>query len=279
MKHDRWHLGFVLALTIGSPLLLTACSHELGQQIQTVTTWIKDRNRLDPTPANRFIGTGIGYADEITFPKQLWIPLEDRTECVGNPQEAEKLPLRSIPPQFKRCLAELAKQTQVPILIPAKLPRSWVEDAVDSIAYTFIREKPFYGNSSLSFTRYQGEQGKQGYSIGLIRYLNDRLAYYQAKVGFIAGKVITQNTPTLETMAKEESVWEKNFLFHSTIQTVVLADGIRAYYFPPACFANCNSAYGRVIWEQNGYQYAVGIMMGRLKEVVETANSMIENQR
>lgn len=41
---------------------------------------------------------------------------------------------------------------------------------------------------------------------------------------------------------------------------------------------NCHTAYSRVLWEQNGYQYEIGIKMGRQEEVVEAANSAIANQ-
>jgi hypothetical protein len=54
---------------------------------------------------------------------------------------------------------------------------------------------------------------------------------------------------------------------------VVLANGLTAYFIPYVCGANCDDS--KVIWEQNGYRYLVGLKAEKKKTVVEMANSAI----
>lgn len=56
---------------------------------------------------------------------------------------------------------------------------------------------------------------------------------------------------------------------------VTLANGIKGYFIPYVCGANCDDS--KVIWEQNGYRYLVGLKRGDKKTVIEMANSAIKN--
>jgi hypothetical protein len=58
---------------------------------------------------------------------------------------------------------------------------------------------------------------------------------------------------------------------------ITLARGIKGIFLPYNCGANCGTS--KIVWEQSGYRYSIGIKSGRLKEVVSVANSAIENSR
>jgi hypothetical protein len=58
---------------------------------------------------------------------------------------------------------------------------------------------------------------------------------------------------------------------------VSLAQGIQGYFLPFVCGANCDTS--KVIWEQNGDRYTVGIRYASKATVIDFANSVIQNER
>jgi len=281
MKRDRWQFLLIVCLTVCSSALLTACASrdEVRETVHRWQIWLKEHNHFDPSKLNKkFIGTGFKYDEEFfafAEPETL-VALafpEERTECTDDPKSIANLPLRYVLPEFRKCVAELAQQTQVPILLPAKYSRKLSEEY---LFYTYIREKsPHEDSQYTSASRSIKAKDSQRYVIGITHRPGN---YYTALVGYITGKKITSNTPTLEAIKRAwdtKGGWVKS---HHHSQAVVLMNGISAYYFPPVCGVNCQAAYGRVVWEQNGYQYKIGVRMGRREHVVELANSAIANQ-
>jgi hypothetical protein len=61
-----------------------------------------------------------------------------------------------------------------------------------------------------------------------------------------------------------------------SMSEVTLAKGIHGYFIPFVCGANCDTS--KVIWEQNGDRYKVGIRYASKTTVVELANSVIQNE-
>lgn len=58
---------------------------------------------------------------------------------------------------------------------------------------------------------------------------------------------------------------------------VRLGGGITGYFVDATCGANCSDS--KVFWKQGGYEYMVGLKMGRMANVVALANSAIGNRR
>jgi len=58
-------------------------------------------------------------------------------------------------------------------------------------------------------------------------------------------------------------------------EVIPLAQNITGYFTDYTCNANCS--YPRLIWDQDGYRYYLGIKAGKLETLVKLANSAIEN--
>jgi len=58
-------------------------------------------------------------------------------------------------------------------------------------------------------------------------------------------------------------------------EVIPLAQKITGYFTDYTCKARCSDA--RLIWDQDGYRYALGIEAGKLETLVKLANSAIEN--
>jgi len=56
-------------------------------------------------------------------------------------------------------------------------------------------------------------------------------------------------------------------------ESINLAQGIKGYFVPATCGANCSDAV--VMWEQSGGHYSVGLKAGEKEELIEMANSAI----
>jgi hypothetical protein len=130
MKHDCWRTVLILPLLICSSTFLPAYSFQLekfDKALQGLQLWVQERNPFDTSPPTEFVGTDFSYSRKVAFPEPktfvAWAFPEERTECVSNPKSISNSPIRYVPPELRKCVAEIAQKTQVPILLPAKLPR------------------------------------------------------------------------------------------------------------------------------------------------------------
>lgn len=98
------------------------------------------------------------------------------------------------------------------------------------------------------------------------------------RYGTISGRKISPSTPSVE----EEYAFLNDPTYQPSVRStkkmgkVALANGIQGYFIPYVCGANCDDS--KVIWEQNGYRYLVGIKSGDKKTVVDMANSAISTR-
>ncbi len=58
-------------------------------------------------------------------------------------------------------------------------------------------------------------------------------------------------------------------------EVIPLAQNITGYFADYTYQARCSRAY--LMWDQDGYRYALGIKVGKLETLVKLANSTIEN--
>lgn len=98
------------------------------------------------------------------------------------------------------------------------------------------------------------------------------------RYGTISGRKITPSTPSVE----EEYAFLNDPTYQPSVRSkekmgkIALANGTEGYFIPYVCGASCDDS--KVIWEQGGYRYLVGIKAGDKKSVVEMANSAIASR-
>jgi hypothetical protein len=171
-----------------------------------------------------------------------------------------KLPLRIVDPAFKLCAVDLLQRTQVPAILPPKVPKE-------------------FGNRQLHPYFYLPLTNTNRYNIGLTWLPGE---YYQASVAYFEGEKLTSQSPPLLAIYEEEVSFLRSPLYKSQRQEsgrVNLARGMSGYYIAAACGVNCHSAYSSVIWEQQGFRYRIAIKLGRKSDVLKIANTAIQNQQ
>jgi hypothetical protein len=180
-----------------------------------------------------------------------------------------KLPLKRVDPVLRPCVSDLLKHTTVPPLFPPTIPKYLSPDARKHYAYTIP------------------DKNKKRYTVGLTWSPRE---YYQANVAYFSGEELTSELPNLlayynkevsflrEASQKKETYSRFRDAYRES-GSVKLTNGIDGYYIDAVCGANCHGAYSRVIWQQNNYIYKIAIKLGHKKDVIETANEAINNQR
>lgn len=154
---------------------------------------------------------------------------------------------------FRPALPQLQAKTRVPLQLPAYVPQE---------------DYPLY----VTVNTAQPEQ----YEL-TIGATEDCSGGNYCRYGTVSGQRITSSTPSVE----EEYAFLNDPQYQPTERSpekmgrVTLANGIKGYFIPYVCGANCDDS--KVIWEQNDYRYLVGLKRGDKKTVVEMANSAIKN--
>jgi hypothetical protein len=97
------------------------------------------------------------------------------------------------------------------------------------------------------------------------------------RLGTVVAQRLTNGTPPID---EQYAFMKPNFGFKGQrspepMISVNLAQGIQGYFIPWICGATCNDA--KVVWDQQGYRYSVGIKVGDQAELMAMANSAIEN--
>ncbi len=158
---------------------------------------------------------------------------------------------RQIDPVFRPIVAELETKTRVPLLLPSLVPQPGF---------------PLYATvNSATVDAYELTIGDRENCSG---------GNY-CRFGSISGQKVTPSTPAIE---KEYSFmndpgYRPSKRSEEPMGWVVLTNGIRGYFVPYVCGANCDDS--KVVWEQNGYRYLVGLKVGDKKTVVAMATSAI----
>lgn len=198
--------------------------------------------------------------------------------CVKRPDLIKKIPSRYIPPLFRSCIPYIYQHSKVPIVLPAiSHPRQWNRHNLENeINYPFISEV----SSSQYWLSWKAKSKDIPSSNPIGGALFNR--------GYIIGEELNSQSLTLASLHAEfrgyvlsgptgltRLVSEASELGGS----VALSKGIIGYYFPPMCGANCHGAFSKIIWDQGDYRYTVALIMGQRKDIIEMANSAIDNQR
>jgi hypothetical protein len=95
--------------------------------------------------------------------------------------------------------------------------------------------------------------------------------------GTVSAQRLTKGTPPID---EQYAIMKPNSGFKGRrspelMASVALSQGIKGYFIPWICGANCNDA--KVVWDRQGYRYIMGIKVGDKAELVAMANSAIEN--
>lgn len=157
-------------------------------------------------------------------------------------------------PMFRPVINQLKAKTRVPLQLPAYIPQ---EDYLLYITVNMATPK-----------RYELTIGTDTNCSGgnYCRY------------GTVSGQRITPSTPSVEEQYAflNDPSYQPTERSTQKMGRVTLANGIEGYFIPYVCGANCDDS--KVIWEQGGYRYLVGIKAGEKKLVVEMANSAISSR-
>jgi hypothetical protein len=183
--------------------------------------------------------------------------------CTSASNAYLKLPLKTVDPIFRACADDLLKRTQVPLMLPPVAPPFKDGDESQKL-YAFLSIRSTTVDS---------------YNIGLT-WLPGDYPQYQGQQAVFVGAKLTPQSPTLKEIFKEKSAFaEQSPFFRGVSGSVILSNGIQGYFIPAVCGASCHAAYGRVIWDQDGYRYRIGIKMAQKEEVLRVVNGAIANQR
>lgn len=157
-------------------------------------------------------------------------------------------------PMFRPVINQLKAKTRVPLQLPAYIPQE---------------DYPLYITVNMATPKQ--------YELTIGTDKNCSGGNY-CRYGTVSGQRITTSTPSVE----EEYAFLNDPSYQPSVRSkekmgkVTLANGIKGYFIPYVCGANCDDS--KVIWEQRGYRYLVGIKSGDKKTVVEMANSAISSK-
>ncbi|NBD31477.1 MAG: hypothetical protein GVY17_00490 [Cyanobacteria bacterium] len=178
---------------------------------------------------------------------------------------------------FQPILRELREKTAVPILLPSQLPQE---------NYTILPQGSEATNPNPSVPTlypYLVEASLSRYDISL-DVTPECGGTGACKEGSIIGEQITAKTPEMPERFTELSELYRNDpnsqkppvrRSPEPPESVQLSGGITGYFIPFTCGASCGES--RVVWDQNGYRYQVGLESSEQQAVVNLANSAIEN--
>ncbi len=185
--------------------------------------------------------------------------------------------LRLIPVPFASIVPILQKQTPLPLVLPTWIPTEALVPGTNPpqpyLDVPLTKEGKFRGIYPYPLT-----MTSSGYEISLDAEPECRGAG-ACSFGLMSGQKLTPETPSVaEEYAYQTEDPNYNPVGRSPEKAgpVSLAKGIKGYFIPFVCGANCDTS--KVFWEQNGTRYMVGIRYATKKSMVEMANSAIENQ-
>ncbi|HEY9644989.1 MAG TPA: hypothetical protein V6C88_01395 [Chroococcidiopsis sp.] len=183
---------------------------------------------------------------------------------------------KTVLPLFQPFIQPLQLQTQVPLVLPTVIP-------TDAVVPAPHGERPYIdvpiaanGHFQTSYASILAASSDR-YEISLDAVSGCRGAD-RCSFGVLSGEVVYQNTPSILSRYAFEHApdFQPKGRSPESMEAVLLTRGLSGYFIPFVCGANCDSS--KVIWEQNGYRYSVGICYGAEATVVEMANSAIANE-
>lgn len=160
-------------------------------------------------------------------------------------------------PVFQPILPVLERQTQVPILLPSRLPTEG-----------FVEVNGFFQLYAIVETATTFEYR---IILGFDEQCNGGNA---CRYGYVSGKVITPITLPINEEYEVDPTYQP-LRSPEAPRFISLVNGVRGYFLPYTCAAFCSDSY--LAWDLNGYRYMVSIKSGTIKELVKLANSAISN--
>jgi hypothetical protein len=199
--------------------------------------------------------------------------------CSVSAQTSPPIPsTQTVLPVFQAILPALQHQTQVAIVLPTHLPTDALVPDNTGKPYAYIHvpitqdgqfERVYAHVIDAEVDRYEISldatstcEGQDSCSLGLLsgQRLHPGDKTIQQTYAF-------EQTPDFQPIGRSPE----------TMGEVSLAQGIQGYFVPFVCGANCDTS--KVIWEQNGDRYTVGIRYASKATVIDFANSVIQNER
>jgi hypothetical protein len=161
------------------------------------------------------------------------------------------------------------QMTGIPLRLPIEVPATTILRSQDPKATAETLKLPVYVHLN--------EDTPNGYVITL-GYSDTCDGGNSCRLGTLSAQRLTKGTPAIDEQYAfmKPSAKFKGKRSPEPMAAVQLANGIKGQFVPWLCGANCNDA--KVVWDQDGYRYFVGIKIGDQSALVHMANSAITSQ-
>jgi hypothetical protein len=171
----------------------------------------------------------------------------------------------------------LQHQTIVPIVLPTIIPNEALIP-VNGINQSYINVPVASDGSFENIYASISQVDRTHYEISLDATADCQGAD-QCSFGVVSAQALTPQTPSVQSEYAFESEPDFHPMERSPEQMgeVALTHGIKGYFVPFVCGASCDTS--KVVWDQNGYRYEVGIRYASKATMVQMANSAIENEQ
>jgi hypothetical protein len=181
-------------------------------------------------------------------------------------------------PLFQPILPTLQRQTQVPILLPTRIPTDALVPNLEGKSSTYIAVPITADGQFQRVYSHLLEAQPDRYEIAL-----DATSTCQGQdscsFGLLSGQHLHPDDPSIPQEYAFEQAPDFQPIGRSPerMEEVALARGIRGHFIPFVCGATCDTS--KIIWEQNSYRYKVGIRYAAKATVMNLANSAIQNEQ
>jgi hypothetical protein len=158
------------------------------------------------------------------------------------------------------------QMTGIPLRLPIEVPATTTLRSRDPKTTTETLKMPVYVHLN--------EDTPNGYVITL-GYSDTCDGGNSCRLGTLSAQRLTKGTPAIDEQYAfmKPGAKFKGKRSPEPMTAVQLANGIKGQFAPWLCGANCNDA--KVVWDQDGYRYFVGIKVGDQSALVHMANSAI----
>jgi hypothetical protein len=160
------------------------------------------------------------------------------------------------------------QMTGIPLRLPIDVPATTTLRSQDPKATAETLKLPVYVHLN--------EDTPNGYLITL-GYSDTCDGGNSCRIGTLSAQRLTKGTPAIDEQYAfmKPGAKFKGKRSQEVMAPVLLANGIKGQFIPWLCGANCNDA--KVVWDQDGYRYFVGIKVGDQAALVHMANSAISS--
>jgi hypothetical protein len=158
------------------------------------------------------------------------------------------------------------QMTGIPLRLPTYVPATAAIRNADPQETAATRKLPVYAHLDTDTPN--------GYAITL-GYTETCDGGNTCRLGSLVADRITNGTPPIDEQYgfMKPNAGFKGVRSAEVMTSVDLSQGIKGQFIPWICGASCNDA--KVVWNEGGYRYSVGIKVGDKAELVAMANSAI----